>query len=69
MAISKYLKKNSLKTRDDERTRGAELTLRQSIYPIALVTILFFLWVSFTTLRLKSGNLSDELTGLLLRTT
>jgi FHS family L-fucose permease-like MFS transporter len=26
------------------RTNAAELTLRQSIYPIALVTILFFLW-------------------------
>lgn len=26
------------------RTNAAELTLRQSIYPLALVTILFFLW-------------------------
>jgi len=33
-----------LKTRDDQRTRAAELTLRQSLYPLALVTILFFLW-------------------------
>ncbi|KAK0123955.1 hypothetical protein ONS95_008943 [Cadophora gregata] len=37
-------KKNSLKTRDDQKTNAAELTLRQSIYPICLVTILFFLW-------------------------
>jgi len=41
-----WLKKNSLKNRDDQRTRAAELTLRQSIFPIVLVTILFFLWVS-----------------------
>lgn len=37
-------KKHSLKTRDDQKTNAAELTLRQSIYPICLVTILFFLW-------------------------
>lgn len=42
----KWLKKNALKNRDDQRTNAAELTLRQSIYPIVLVTILFFLWVS-----------------------
>jgi hypothetical protein len=41
-----WLKKNSLKNRDDQRTNAAELTLRQSIYPIILVTVLFFLWVS-----------------------
>lgn len=41
-----WLKKNSLRHRDDQRTKAAELTLRQSIYPIVLVTILFFLWVS-----------------------
>jgi hypothetical protein len=41
-----WLKKNSLKNRDDQRTKASELTLRQSIYPIVLVTILFFLWVS-----------------------
>jgi hypothetical protein len=41
-----WLKKNTLKNRDDQRTKAAELTLRQSIYPIVLVTILFFLWVS-----------------------
>jgi hypothetical protein len=39
-------KKQSLKVRDDEKTNAAELTLKQSIYPLALVTILFFLWVS-----------------------
>ena len=38
-------KKHSLKISDKKRTRAAELTLRESIYPICLVTILFFLWV------------------------
>jgi FHS family L-fucose permease-like MFS transporter len=35
-----------LRQRDDKRTRAAELTLRESIYPLMLVTVLFFLWVS-----------------------
>lgn len=29
---------------DNQRTKAAELTLRESLYPISLVTILFFLW-------------------------
>ena len=37
-------KKQSLKAKN-EKTNAAELTLRQSIYPLALVTVLFFLWV------------------------
>jgi FHS family L-fucose permease-like MFS transporter len=41
-----FFKKSALKHRDDKRTRAAELTLRESIYPLCLVTILFFLWVS-----------------------
>lgn len=36
--------KRSLKTSDDRRTKAAELTLRASIWPICLVTVLFFLW-------------------------
>ncbi|KAF2475772.1 MFS general substrate transporter [Lindgomyces ingoldianus] len=40
----KIFKKNSLKISDNKRTRAAELTLRESIYPLCLVTILFFLW-------------------------
>ncbi|PNS18457.1 hypothetical protein CAC42_6274 [Sphaceloma murrayae] len=39
-----FFKKQSLKTSDSQRTSAAELTLRQSIYPLALVTSLFFLW-------------------------
>jgi hypothetical protein len=40
-----FFKKPTLKVSDDKRTRAAELTLRESIYPLCLVTILFFLWV------------------------
>ena len=50
-----FLQKYSLKTRDDERTKAAELTLRQSLYPLALVTILFFLWVG--------GEVNDNLSA------
>jgi hypothetical protein len=39
-----FWKRRSLRVRDDKRTNAAELTLRQSIYPICLVTVLFFLW-------------------------
>jgi hypothetical protein len=41
----KFFKKNPLKHDDNVRTKAAELTLRQSIYPLCLVTVLFFLWV------------------------
>ena len=40
-----FLKRRSLRVSDKERTKAAELTVRQSIYPLCLVTILFFLWV------------------------
>jgi FHS family L-fucose permease-like MFS transporter len=47
MAVfKKIFKKNSLKISDKERTKAAELTLKESIYPLCLVTVLFFLWVS-----------------------
>jgi len=48
-----FFKKNRLRNRDDKRTRAAELTLRESIYPLCLVTILFFLWVSATIVTLR----------------
>ena len=44
MVRSEFWRKRSLRVRDDTLTRAAELTLRQSFYPICLVTILFFLW-------------------------
>ncbi|EMD01046.1 hypothetical protein BAUCODRAFT_135784 [Baudoinia panamericana UAMH 10762] len=41
MAIFKRM---SLKQGNTSRTNAAQLTLRQSIYPLCLVTVLFFLW-------------------------
>ncbi|KAF8416834.1 hypothetical protein EV426DRAFT_395746 [Tirmania nivea] len=37
-------KRSPLKTRDDQVTNASDLTVRQSLIPICLVTILFFLW-------------------------
>ena len=39
-------KRMALKQGNATRTNAAELTLRASLYPIMLVTVLFFLWVS-----------------------
>lgn len=44
MGASTFWKRRSLRVPDDRTTRAAELTLRQSLYPICLVTVLFFLW-------------------------
>ena len=55
-----FLQRYSLKTRDDQRTKAAELTLRQSLYPIALVTTLFFLWVC-TAVRSVNNRAQTDL--------
>ncbi|KAK5164981.1 uncharacterized protein LTR77_009646 [Saxophila tyrrhenica] len=39
-----FMQKYGLRHRDDQRTKAAELSLRASLYPLCLVTILFFLW-------------------------
>ena len=44
MGVKQFLKKRTLKVSDGSVTKAAELTLRESIWPIALVTTLFFLW-------------------------
>ncbi|KAL7792729.1 major facilitator superfamily domain-containing protein [Trichoderma afarasin] len=44
MGVVSFFKARSLKANDKGRTKAAELTLRESIFPIALVTVLFFLW-------------------------
>lgn len=44
MLSRQFWKKRSLRVRDDRRTKAAELTLRESLYPLCLVTVLFFLW-------------------------
>lgn len=43
-------KRSSLKTRNTDVTVAAQLTLRQSLWPLSIVTILFFLWVRQETL-------------------
>ncbi|KAK3997855.1 l-fucose permease [Cladorrhinum sp. PSN332] len=37
-------KKGLLRVPDHERTKASSLTLRESLYPLCLVTLLFFLW-------------------------
>lgn len=44
MATGSFWKERSLRTSDKKRTKAAELTLKESLFPICLVTILFFLW-------------------------
>lgn len=44
MSIKKFLQDRSLKVSDDRVTKAAEITLRESVWPISLVTVLFFLW-------------------------
>ncbi|RYO83267.1 hypothetical protein DL766_002146 [Monosporascus sp. MC13-8B] len=44
MGAKEFFKRRSLRAPDDKRTKAAELTLRESLYPICLVTALFFLW-------------------------
>ncbi|KAF8469491.1 major facilitator superfamily domain-containing protein [Kalaharituber pfeilii] len=39
-----FLRKQKLGTRDDKVTNASDLTFRESIVPLCLVTILFFLW-------------------------
>ncbi|KIW80294.1 hypothetical protein Z517_06909 [Fonsecaea pedrosoi CBS 271.37] len=41
---SGFFKHTTLKVRDDSVTRASELSVRQSILPIILVTTLYFLW-------------------------
>ncbi|KAH7247262.1 major facilitator superfamily domain-containing protein [Fusarium redolens] len=44
MGVRTFFKKRSLKVSDDRVTKAADLSLRESIWLIALVTVLFFLW-------------------------
>ncbi|KAI0479489.1 MFS general substrate transporter [Xylariaceae sp. FL0804] len=44
MGFKEFMARRSLKARDDRPTEAAELSIRSSLYPIALVTVLFFLW-------------------------
>ena len=60
-----FFKKPTLRTRDDQRTSAAELTLRASILPLCLVTILFFLWACVYSEILAAT--SNNRPGLLVR--
>ena len=44
MGYKDFFKKRSLRADDSRRTKASDLTLRESIFPICLVTVLFFLW-------------------------
>ncbi|KAI0193629.1 major facilitator superfamily domain-containing protein [Xylaria flabelliformis] len=44
MGLKDFIRSRSLRVKDSKRTKAAELTLRESLYPICLVTVLFFLW-------------------------
>lgn len=44
MFSKSFWKGRSLRTSDKKRTKAAELTLKESLFPICLVTVLFFLW-------------------------
>jgi hypothetical protein len=47
MGVAQLLKSRSaLRVNNKSTTSAATLTLRQSLWPLALVTILFFMWVS-----------------------
>lgn len=62
MSVKQFFKKRSLKANDSHRTNAAELTLRQSLLPIALVTILFFLWgFSYGLLDTLNKHFQDTL--------
>jgi FHS family L-fucose permease-like MFS transporter len=58
-----FFKKPTLRSRDDQRTRAAELTLRESIYPLMLVTILFFLWVSSSAYNTTVRSVTNTTQG------
>ncbi|KAM3517013.1 hypothetical protein NHJ13051_009374 [Beauveria bassiana] len=44
MTIKDYFRRRSIKADVAQRTKASELTLRQSLFPLCLVTALFFLW-------------------------
>lgn len=51
MAKNKIFRKHSLRAHDDQVTTASELSVRQSIFPIILVTSLYFLWVCLSESR------------------
>lgn len=45
MGFKEFVKKrSSLRNKNDQVTSASQLTLRQSLWPLTIVTTLFFLW-------------------------
>ncbi|KAF5003297.1 hypothetical protein FDECE_10148 [Fusarium decemcellulare] len=44
MGLKSFIQSKSLRAKNDKRTNAAGLTLRESLFPLILVTSLFFLW-------------------------
>ncbi|EEQ34404.1 L-fucose permease Glucose/galactose transporter [Microsporum canis CBS 113480] len=44
MSVISFLRSRHIRARNDQVTNAAQLTLRQSLWPLTIVTILFFLW-------------------------
>ncbi|KAJ3949847.1 uncharacterized protein N0V96_000979 [Colletotrichum fioriniae] len=62
MGIKEFFHKRSLRQKDNVRTNAAELTLKESLFPIVLVTILFFLWgFSYGLLDTLNKHFQDTL--------
>ncbi|KAF4776578.1 glucose/galactose transporter [Colletotrichum scovillei] len=62
MGIKEFFHKRSLRQKDNVRTNAAELTLKESLFPIILVTILFFLWgFSYGLLDTLNKHFQDTL--------
>ena len=63
MGFKEFVKARPLRARQNSSTNAAELTLRQSIFPIVLVTILFFLWgFSYGTVKAPFSYALPQLT-------
>ncbi|KAI5458176.1 major facilitator superfamily domain-containing protein [Mariannaea sp. PMI_226] len=62
MGAKEFFKKRSLRVSDDRVTRAAQLNLRDSIWPLCLVTTLFFLWgFSYGLLDTLNKHFQDTL--------
>lgn len=65
MGIKQILKnRSSLRVDNNKVTNAANLTLRQSLWPLTIVTLLFFLWVSLQKRNLRLEVSSVRLTCL-----
>ena len=49
----KWYEMRFLNAKDSEVTDASKITVRESLWPLFLVTILYFLWVSLPTFHLE----------------